>query len=177
MRAHDERTLNFVTRILIALAAVAAGLTLSAAPLSQQALIVLAEGHLSFGPVAIDMTLPQAEAALRQPLSLRPNESDVCAGENATMSIQGRRVTLTFSGEGSERKLAAILVPLDAPAHLDEILQGLRRRIPRLVPSPAQQDESARATKPLLELNGDASQLVLISPAEKWMLLSRGCVN
>ncbi len=137
----------------------------------------LAHGQLSLGPYALGMTVAEAQSEYGRALQLKPNVDDTgqCEGLEAPVSFAGHQFILTFTAHSDGLRLRALHARLAEGRDLDEVAAEVVRRVPSL--RIAELDPAIKGNKSTWSLPSDSLQVVLISVKERWLSISRGCVN
>ena len=168
----------------VVLAAAALGLSLTVTALAAQRAVTrpesavgLVDGRLTWGPIALGMSVSDVEKAIGQTLMLTPSVDDTgqCSGLEASPLILKQHVTLTVGAREGRSQLIAIRVALPSPRDLREIVAGLKAQVPELrFLSHDPSMTEARSPKPLYVLEKDPLQGVLVDP-RAWLSISRSC--
>lgn len=171
-----HRILAAATAALLVACRVA--LPTSAAP---ETAVSLVDGHVGYGPIALDMDVATVERLIGQQLRLAPSDNDICPGVSGTARVGPVVVNLLFRDEAGRRVLIGIAVPLPAGRALDEVVAALERQVPAMVLQPPDPLDTPSTRKALLSLRTDRSQMILANtsalaaPVGLW--ITRGCVD
>src|SRR5689334_11540472 len=99
-------------------------------PALQTDQVHLIDGHLAYGPLALDMEVGTVERLIGRRLALKPNDSEICSGFDDTVRFGAVAIALTFTDTSGRRVLSGIQVPF-APGHrLADVVAAIQRRVP-----------------------------------------------